>query len=180
VTRVQPWSQLDTGTTNGLRHGTELGVPEREEFVTVCVEIRGVMRVRWNSVTTKLSRHLRSTSWPVRKLSNRRNYWVTVIKRASDVNILKFSPRRRTHYTSIPTHPHAHCHDFFPHWCQNCVPWRKPFVVQVSGSHIGLRVPKNGTTWHANFGTLWEQNFLLVSPDPNFYASHACTLLWVI
>jgi len=30
-----------TGTTNGLRHGTECGVPMREELVTVCVRLRG-------------------------------------------------------------------------------------------------------------------------------------------
>jgi len=30
-----------TGTTNGLRHGTRYSVPMREEFVTLCVGMRG-------------------------------------------------------------------------------------------------------------------------------------------
>ena len=34
-------SKAHTGTTNGLRHGTQFGVPTREELVTVCVEMRG-------------------------------------------------------------------------------------------------------------------------------------------
>ena len=32
-------SKPDTGTTNGLRHGTQFGVPV--ELVTLCVKIRG-------------------------------------------------------------------------------------------------------------------------------------------
>jgi len=31
----------DTCTTNGLRRGTQFGVPAREELVTACVECRG-------------------------------------------------------------------------------------------------------------------------------------------
>jgi len=37
-----------TGTTNGLRHGTQFGVPIREYLVTVCVGYVA-MRVRWRS-----------------------------------------------------------------------------------------------------------------------------------
>jgi len=34
-------SKSDTGTTNGLHHGTQFGVPIREELVTVCVGMGG-------------------------------------------------------------------------------------------------------------------------------------------
>ena len=34
-------SKPHTGTTNGLRHGTQFGVPMREELVTVCAGMRG-------------------------------------------------------------------------------------------------------------------------------------------
>jgi len=34
-------SKPHAGTTNGLRHGTQFGVPMRKELVTVCVGMRG-------------------------------------------------------------------------------------------------------------------------------------------
>jgi len=35
------WSKPHTGTINGLRDGTQFGVPMREELVRVCAGMRG-------------------------------------------------------------------------------------------------------------------------------------------
>ena len=38
---ISVFKQSVTGTTNGLRHGTQFGVPVSEEVVTASVEMRG-------------------------------------------------------------------------------------------------------------------------------------------
>ena len=120
----------DICTTNGLRHGTQFGVPVREELVTVCVGCVRMQVVRgrlWREIknihiTARIGAPGHSivapSSLTVYELFTKVARQFVVTLWGKTLNISKFSPRpihALFHLTRIPTHPHEHCHEFFPH-----------------------------------------------------------------
>jgi len=90
-----------------------------------------------------------NSSWTLSKLGD---------KACCDVNFLKFLPRPGMHALPASSRTPMHAVDeFLLIGTPTCVPWRKPFVVQVSGSHMRHLdfVPRLGTP---HCGALREQH----------------------
>jgi len=101
LARIHTWAPWVWGTTKtALRKSTYIYLYLCQSIVAPSLLIVYELFTKWYESGTTIS------SWQV----------VTPCKKFEHFKIISTTWHAPFHLTRIPTHPHAHCHEFFPHW----------------------------------------------------------------